>query len=41
MQVREIYSVLKGKVEKAELNVEERKQGLHAKRENMAKMMQR
>ena len=31
MQVRGIYSVLKGIVEKADLNIEERKQGLHAK----------
>lgn len=31
MQMRGIYSVLKGKVEKIELNIEERKQGLHAK----------
>lgn len=31
MQVRGIYSVLKGKVEKAELNIEERQQGLFFK----------
>lgn len=30
MQVREIHSVLRGKVEKAKLNIEERKQGLCA-----------